>query len=186
MDVAFAAVKIRLDHRAHHGRLRAHAFHEFHGPLGVHRAFHINAQKAFIRRGALGNRKHQPFAEFHAEVQAELRQFAGDIGVQLLLGDAVINIQVGVAGLLCIRRGGHVLPQAIQGHGHTGMVAHAGGCNRLIQGFSRNKAARHTPRRWVGCDPMREALTVGEFEKNRAEHGQSDYARCFRPRPVGS
>ncbi len=53
----FAAIKIRLNNGADRGRLRANAFDQFYRALGVKGAFHVDAQEAFIGRGALCNGK---------------------------------------------------------------------------------------------------------------------------------
>ena len=55
-------------------------------------------RKLVVSRGALRDGEHQSFAEFRAEIQAELRQLAGNVGVQFFQGDAFEDLQVSIAG----------------------------------------------------------------------------------------
>ena len=82
LDIALAAIQVRLDHRPNRGISRADPFHQFDSPLRVNRSFHIHAQKIIVARGPLDDRKNQAFAEFGAQIETKLRQLAGDIGLQ--------------------------------------------------------------------------------------------------------
>src|SRR5208283_864616 len=73
VNIALAAVEIRLDDGTDRGGVRANTLDEFHSALGVHGTFHVNAQETIVGRGALRDGKHQSFAEFDAEIQPELR-----------------------------------------------------------------------------------------------------------------
>ena len=46
----------------------------------------------------------KPWQKSDVEIQPELRQFAGNVGVQFFLGDALENLQVGIARALRVCR----------------------------------------------------------------------------------
>src|SRR5207249_12223437 len=118
-DIFLAAIEIRLDHRADRRISCAHTLDEVDGTLRVGRAFHINAQKIIKTGGALHDGEHQARAKFTVDVQTELREFAGDVGLEVFLGDGLENREILVAGTLCVRGAGNILAEIIQASRHT-------------------------------------------------------------------
>src|SRR4029077_10754846 len=84
-DIGFAAVEIRLDDRADGRTACANAFREFDGELRVKRPLQVDAQKIIEARGALQDGENQTFAEFNIDIEAELRELAGNVSLQPLL-----------------------------------------------------------------------------------------------------
>jgi hypothetical protein len=74
--------------------------------LRVERAFHVDAQKIVKAYRTLDDGENQPFAEFNVDIEAELRELAGNVSVQLFLSDAFKNFEISVLGMLSIRGGG--------------------------------------------------------------------------------
>ena len=135
------------------------------------RTFHIHAQEIIVARGALDDGKHQPLAEFGAQIQTELRQLAGNVGLQFFLCDAVEDFQISVASALRIGRSGNILAQIVEAREHPSVVALARGSNRFVQRFAGYETPRHAPRGIVGGNPAGKSRAIGELEERRPEHG---------------
>ena len=129
--------------RADGGIACADAFDEFDGALGVDRAFHINAKKIVVGGGAFDNGQDQAFAEFDAEVEAKLRQLAGDVGVEIFLGDAFEDFEIGIAGALGVGGGGDIFAEVVEADEHAGVVALAGGGDGFVESFAGDETVRH-------------------------------------------
>ena len=143
--------------------MRAHAFDQLNGALGVDRAFHIHSQKIVVVRSALHDGNNQAFAEFGAEVEAELSELAGDVGVQAFVGDAVKNFEVSVASALRVFLGRNIFAQIIEAGEHTEIVALAGSGDSFVKSFTWDKTVRHAARAVVGNDPMSKRFAFGKF-----------------------
>src|SRR6202008_93946 len=128
--------------------------HQVDGALRVRGTFHVNAQKAVVGSRPLGDGKHHSFTEFRGNIQAELRQFAGNVGMQALLRDAIENFQVRVTGLLGVGGGADIFAQVVEGGVHTRVIAGARHLKRLFQCFAGDKTVRHPARGSVGGDPV--------------------------------
>src|SRR4029077_3996871 len=72
LDVALAAVKIRLNHGANSGVPSAGALDEIDGALSVKRTFHINAQEIVKAHGTLGQGDNEALTEIRIDLEAEL------------------------------------------------------------------------------------------------------------------
>src|ERR1700721_250081 len=149
-----------MDHGTEGWCVRAYALHNVNGSLRIQRTFHIDPEKIVIGSSACGDRAAQPLAKLDFQVQAELRQLAGYIGVELFPSDALIYFEIGVTRSLCIRCRRTVLSKIIEADEHSGVVAGSGGFDGFIESLSGDKASRHTARGAVGCDPFGEAGTL--------------------------
>ncbi len=170
LHVLFASVQIRLDDRPNRGILCAHALHNLNRSLRVNRTFHIHAQEVVISSGALDNRKGQPFAKLRVEVQAQRRQFAGNICIDSVGCNFLENFKVRIARMLRVRRGSNILTQIVQADEHTELIADARCGNGFIQRLAGNKTMRHTPGPGVGSDPICESLAFRKLQECRTEH----------------
>src|SRR5260370_24120472 len=164
-DVCFAAVKIGLDNRADGGIALANAFYEVDGALRVSGSFHVNAQKIIKASGAFDDGDDQSFAKVDIDIEAKLGKFAGNVGVQPFFSDAFKNLEIGIAGVLCIRGGSNIFAQVIEAGVHAGVIALAGGGNGFIQRFAGDESTRHAPRGAIGSDPIGEAFAFGKLEQ---------------------
>src|SRR5260370_33502444 len=107
-DVGVAAVEIGLDDDADGASPRANALNEVDGSLRVERPFHVDAQKIIEARGTLHDGAKQALAKFHVDIEAELGELAGNVGVQSFLIDAFQNLEIAIARMLRIRNGGTI------------------------------------------------------------------------------
>src|SRR6202021_3684640 len=89
-----------MDHGTDGWCVRAYALHNVNGSLRIQRTFHIDPEKIVIGSSAFGDRADQPLAKLDVQVQAELRQLAGYIGVELFPSDALIYFAKGARSSL--------------------------------------------------------------------------------------
>ncbi len=80
-----------MNDRAYGRVAGANAFDEVDGSLGIGRSFHVHAQKIIEAGGAFHDGAEQTLAKFDVDIEAELRELAGNIGVQAFLRDAFKN-----------------------------------------------------------------------------------------------
>ena len=159
-----------MNDRADRGIASSNAFDEVDGALRVGRAFHVNAQKIFEAGGALDDGAKQTFAKLNVDVQTELRELAGNVGVQPFLGDAFKNLEISIAGVLCIGNRGNIFAEVIEAGVHSRVIALAGGGNGFIQRLAGDESACHLARGAIGSDPIGEAFAFGKLEQGRPEH----------------
>src|SRR5260370_1211286 len=171
-DVGFTAMKIGLNDRANGGIPRANALNEVDGSLRVERPFHVDAQKIIEARGTLHDGAKQALAKFHVDIEAELSELAGNVGVQSFLSDAFKNLDIGIAGMLRIRNGGNIFAEIIEAGEHARIIAFARGGDGFIQSLTGDEPARHAPRSAIGSDPIGEAFVFGKLEQRRPEHAR--------------
>src|SRR5260370_41478425 len=171
-DVGFAAVEIGLNDGADGGIPRANALDEVDGSLRVERPFHVDAQKIIEARGTLHDGAKQALAKFHVDIEAELRELAGNVGVQSFLSDAFKNLEIGIAGMLRIRNGGNIFAEIIDAGEHARIIALARGSDGFIQRLTRAEPPTHAARGAIGSDPIGEAFVFGKLEQRRPEHAR--------------
>jgi hypothetical protein len=162
-----------LDHRADRRIACAHTLDQLDGALRVGRAFHINAQKIFKTRGALHDGEHQTRAEFTVDVQAKLREFAGDVGLDVFLGDGLENREILVAGTLCVGGAGNILAEIIQASHHARVITAAGSSDGVLKCLTGNEAARQATRGAMRNDPRAEFLILGKLQECGPNHAPS-------------
>ena len=90
--------------------------------------------------------------------------------MQTLLGDALKNLQIGIAGVLRVRDGGDIFAQVIEAGVHPYVIALAGSGNGLVQRLAGYESARHAARHAIGSDPIGEGFAFGKLEQGRPEH----------------
>src|SRR5260370_28820077 len=169
-DVGFAAIQIGLNDRANGGIPRANALNEVYGSLRVERPFHVDAQKIIEARGTLHDGAKQALAKFHVDIEAELRELAGNVGVQSFLSDAFEDLEISIARMLRIRNGGNIFAEIIEAGEHARVIALARGTDGFLQRLTGDEPARHAARGAIGSDPIGEAFVFGKLEQRRPEH----------------
>ena len=90
--------------------------------------------------------------------------------MQPFLSDAFKNLQIGIAGTLCIRGGSNIFTEVIQAGEHASIVTFSSGGDRFIERFAGDEPARHTARGAIGSDPISKAFTFRKLEERRPEH----------------
>src|SRR5260370_23387 len=169
-DVSFNAVQIGLNDRAHGGIPRSNALDEVNGALRIKRPFHFDAQKIVETRSTLHDGAKQAFAKFNIDVETELGELAGNVGVQPFLSNTFKNLEIGIAGMLRIRNGGNIFAEVIEAGEHARVVALAGGGDGFVQRLTGDESARHAAGGAIGSDPIGEAFAFGKPEQGRPEH----------------
>jgi len=159
-----------LNDRADGGTPRANVLDEVDSALRVRRPFHVDAQKIIEARGALHDGESQAFTKFNVDIEAELRELAGNVGVEPFPSDAFKNFEIGVAGVLRIRGGGNIFAEVIEAGKHARVITLAGGGDGFIQRLAGDEPARHTARGAIGSDPLGESFVFGKLEESRPEH----------------
>src|SRR6266436_9503016 len=111
--------------------------------MSIRRSFHVDAQKIIESRGALRNGKNQAFAKFNVDIEAELRELTGNVGVQPFLGDAFENLKISIARMLRVRRGGDIFAKIIEAGEHPRVITLAGGGDGFVERLARDESPRH-------------------------------------------
>ena len=97
-----------------------------------------------------------------------MREFARNVGQQLLVSDRLEDLKILVAGALRIRGVGDVFAQIIETRGHARIVATACGGDGFLEGFAGHKAPGHAAGSAVGSEPGAEIPVFGKLEKRGA------------------
>ena len=120
--------------------------------------------------GAFGQGEQQALAKFHAQIETELRELAGNVSVQTFRSDAFEYLQVGIAGAVGVGGGGNILAQVVEADHHAAVIAITGGSYGLVKGLTGDKTVGHAARALIGGDPTRKRFTFGKFQEGGTQH----------------
>src|SRR5260370_12198130 len=169
-DVSFNAVQIGLNDRAHGGIPRSNALDEVNGALRIKRPFHVDAQKIIEARSTLHDGAKQAFAKFDVDVEAELRELSGNVGVQPFLSDAFKNLEIGIAGMLRIGNGGNIFAEVIEAGVHARVIALPGVGGSFTHRFATAQSAPPAPPASLRTDPIATTLPLSKLHPWRPTH----------------
>src|SRR5712692_451780 len=109
-------------------------------------------------------------AEIVAEIEAQLRELQGDVGIQLFLRDTVEHAKIHLPSADRVLPGSHVLPEVIEANRHARLVAYPRGGQGVVQFFPGNKPARGPARQGIGKNETLKGLGCGESDQEGSHH----------------
>src|SRR5712692_6713521 len=109
-------------------------------------------------------------AEIVAEIEAQLRELQGDVGVQLFLRDAVEHAEIHLPRADRVLPGSHVLPEVIEADRHACLVANPRGRQGFIQFLPGDKPARRPARQGIGKNETLKELGFGQSDQEGTHH----------------
>src|SRR5690606_15909103 len=134
-------VQIGLDHQADmfFAHLFQQGFEDVDGGLYPRGILHVDPDEVVAFLGLQGDALHVFQAEGFIDVEAQLGQFDGNIGVYAAFRDGVEDVDGGLGGLQGFLPGGYALTQVIQGDQKPISVEGLDGFDRLSQRLPRDK-----------------------------------------------
>src|SRR5258705_6038162 len=90
--------------------------------------------------------------------------------MQPFVGNAIENLQVGVARTLGVGHGSAIFAEIIKAGVHPLTIAGARGNDGLIQRLTGDKAASHAARAWIGGNPVSERSEEHTSELQSLRH----------------
>ena len=113
-NIPFAAAQVGLDDDAQRVARSVDLAEKAQRALGVGGAFHIDAHKIVVTRGALGDRGQEPARLLLVNPESKLSELHRNMGPQPFPVEPVEQAQIDAASFLSRCRFGHALAQVVQ------------------------------------------------------------------------
>ena len=149
--------------------------------LGVGGAFHIDAHKIVVTRGALGDRAQEPARLFPVNPESKLSELHRNMGPQPFPVEPVEQAQIDAASFLSRCRFGHALAQVVQRGLEPLVIQPVDGPDSILQVFARDETPGHPLPNPASGEQVPGGLKFGKVEEEGAQQHQTDQGSGTRP-----
>jgi hypothetical protein len=104
-------------------------------------------------------------AKRNSQIQAELRELQGNVGVEMFLRDAVENGEVVLGAAACAPFVGNIFAQQIEAGCLQSVVHGSRPFDSVIQRLAGNKPPRDAPAKAISHDQRRETFALGKLQQ---------------------